>query len=484
MITHWEPVIGLEMHVQLATRSKLFSGAAVRFGAAANELACEVDLALPGTLPVVNAEAIRMAAQFGMAVDGQVSSRSIFARKHYFYPDLPRGFQTTQYQQPIVQGGYLTIEAADGGERKISLTRAHLEEDAGKSTHDLYSGYTAIDLNRAGVALLEVVTEPVIGSAEEAVACLRELHRLVRTLAICDGDMSQGSLRCDVNVSLRPSGSTALGERTEMKNLNSFRFIEKAIVGEIERQRELLDSGQTISRQTLLYDERLDATRPMRSKEFDNDYRYFPDPDLLPVAISTEMLEQWRAAMPELPRIRKQRLQQQYSLNQQDCDWLVAEPEFCDYFEKVVAHCGDPRRAVNWIRSELSAWLNDRHCALRDSPLMPEQLAKLINRLNDGSISGKNAKQLFAEMLDSREDVDAIIARHGFRQLHDPAAVRKLVEEVVAAHPRQVADYRAAAPEKRRRMLGFFVGQVMKRSKGSAKPELVNARLLELLEGD
>ena len=476
-MSEWQPVIGLEVHVQLATRSKLFSGAPTTFGADPNSQACAIDLALPGTLPVVNGEAIRMAVQFGLVVDAQIASCSVFARKHYFYPDLPRGYQISQYADPIVSGGCIHFRLGDGSARTVRLERAHLEEDAGKSVHDKFAGCTAVDLNRAGVPLLEIVTRPEMHTAEEAVACLQSVHALVSALGICDGEMSQGSLRCDVNVSLRPVGSQTLGERTEIKNLNSFRFVEKAIIEEIERQRALLDGGKTIERMTMLYDESNQSTRPMRSKEQENDYRYFPDPDLLPVVVTAEMLEQWRQSLPELPDARRQRLSEHYDLTEEEIAQLAGEPRLSAYFEELVACCGHVRQAVNWIQGELAAHLNSSGLAIEASPVTAVRLGTLILRLEQGQISSKIAKQIFAALSRGEGEVDEIIARDNLQQLDNPDAIRELVQAVVRDHPKQLEQYRLATPDKRKRMRGFFVGQVMKRCGGRANPGQLDAAL-------
>ncbi len=508
----WEPVIGLEVHVQLATRSKLFSSSAVDFGAPPNTRASAVDIALPGVLPVLNGEAVRMAVLFGLAVDARVARRSVFARKNYFYPDLPRGYQISQYEEPLVQGGHISFQLPDGEQKETPLVRAHLEEDAGKSLHDRFADCTAIDLNRAGVPLLEIVTAPAMHSAAEAVACLRGLHSLVCALEICDGDMSQGSLRCDVNVSLRPAGETTLGVRTETKNLNSFRFVERAILGEIARQTEILESGGQVRQQTRLYDELRDESRPMRSKEEEQDYRYFPDPDLLPLCIEEEEIEHLRNSLPELPRARCARLARQYSLGEKEAAALAADRDTADFFERGMQHCGHARSLANWICGELTAWLHRHDCAIADAPVAPRELAQLVERIADGTISGKIAKEVFADLwqeagekqgegvrekqgekqeagevesqAESQEGqrVDALIERKGLRQLSDDALLTALVEETLDRHAEQLRKYRAAPAEKRKRMLGFFVGQAMKQSGGKANPEQLNRILVQRLE--
>ena len=481
MARQWEPVIGIEVHVQLATRTKLFSASPTAFGAPPNRQAGMVDIALPGTLPVPNAAAVRMAVLFGLAVEGEVARRSVFARKNYFYPDLPRGYQVSQYEAPIVSGGHIIAPLPDGGTCELRLTRAHLEEDAGKSLHEQFPEQTAVDLNRAGVPLLEIVSEPELHSAQEAAACLRCLHSLVCHLGICDGNMAQGSLRCDVNVSLRPAGTAALGERTEIKNINSFRFVEKSILGEIERQREILETGGRIVRETRLYDAQRNETRPMRSKEAESDYRYFPDPDLLPLVLEEEEIERIYAELPELPAAKRERLAQEYALDAKLTAFLAADRALADYFEETAQACGDARRAANWIMVELAARLHQDGLPIGDSPVSAAQLAGLLRRIADGTISGKIAKTVFDAMWAGEGEADAIIAARGLEQMTDSGAIESLVQEVVNAHPEQVAKYRAAAPEKRKRMLGFFVGQVMQRSAGRAEPAQVNALLVARL---
>ena len=475
----WESVIGLEVHVQLYTRSKLFSGAATAFGAAPNTQACEVDLALPGVLPTLNAEAVRMAVLFGVAVGGQVAKRCRFDRKNYFYPDLPKGYQISQLREPIVRGGQLEIDGEDGA-RRIALTRAHLEEDAGKSLHEDYAGHTGIDLNRAGVPLLEVVSEPELHAPAEAATYFRALHTLVRHLGISDGNLQEGSLRCDANVSVRRPGA-ALGERTEIKNLNSFRFLEKALRHEIRRQIDLLESGGAVQRQTLLYDAERDQTRPMRGKELSDDYRYFPDPDLLPVAVTTEMLEAAKAKLPELPTAKRRRYVAEFGLADDDAARLVADPDTAAYFEAVARACGNPKAAANWTMGEVAAAQRQNGVAAADIPIAPRVLARLIDRLADQTISGNSAKTLFEGLWrsgsDRADEVDRRIRSEGLEQLSDGGALDALVREVLAANPAQVEQYRAG----REKLLGYFVGQVMKASQGKANPRQVHALLREAL---
>ena len=475
----WESVIGLEVHVQLYTRSKLFSGAATAFGAAPNTQACEVDLALPGVLPTLNAEAVRMAVLFGVAVGGQVAKRCRFDRKNYFYPDLPKGYQISQLREPIVRGGQLEIDGEDGP-RRIALTRAHLEEDAGKSLHEDYAGHTGIDLNRAGVPLLEVVSEPELRAPAEAATYFRALHTLVRHLGISDGNLQEGSLRCDANISVRRPDA-ALGERTEIKNLNSFRFLEKALHHEIRRQIDLLESGGAVRRQTLLYDAERDETRPMRGKELSDDYRYFPDPDLLPVAVTAEMLEDAKAKLPELPTAKRRRYVAEFGLADDDAARLVADPDTAAYFEAVARACGNPKAAANWIMGEVAAAQRQDGLAAADIPVAPPVLARLIDRLADQTISGNSAKTLFEGLWrsgsDRADEVDRRIRSEGLEQLSDGGALDALVREVLAANPAQVEQYRAG----REKLLGYFVGQVMKASQGKANPRQVHALLREAL---
>ena len=473
----WESVIGLEVHVQLNTRSKIFSGAATDFGAAPNTQACPVDLGLPGVLPVLNAEVVRKAVLFGLAVEGEIAERCRFDRKNYFYPDLPKGYQISQLDEPIVRGGHLTIDTVDGGSRAIDLTRAHLEEDAGKSMHEAYPGLTGVDLNRAGTPLLEVVSEPQLRTPGEAAAYFRAMHALVRTLDICDGDLSQGSMRCDANVSIRRPGE-ALGTRTEIKNLNSFRFLHKALEVEIIRQIDIVESGGQVDRLTLLYDAERNETRPMRGKEASDDYRYFPDPDLLPVAVTPELLDEVRRRLPELPAAKRERYREAYALGDDDARWLAAEPDLAAYFEAVVEAGGQAEAAANWIKGDMAAAMHRDGRSASAIPVPAAQLAKLIVRTLDDTVSGKIAKMLFDRLWNAgRGDVDALIRTEGLKQVSDDDALASMVAEVVAANPAQVAQYRAG----RTKVLGFFVGQVMKATSGKANPRKVNALLREQL---
>lgn len=476
----WETVIGLEIHVQLSTKSKIFSGASTAFGAEPNTQACAIDLALPGTLPVVNAEAIRMATMFGLAINAEIGKKSVFERKNYFYPDLPKGYQVTQLDAPIVGAGHIDIEV-DGEAHRVRIHHAHLEEDAGKSLHEDFHGMTGIDLNRAGTPLIEIVSEPDMRSAAQAVACLRKIHSIITYLGISDGDMSQGSMRCDANVSIRPKGQEEFGTRTELKNINSFRFVEKAINVEVERQIEILEDGGKIVQETRLYDADKNETRSMRSKEVANDYRYFPEPDLLPVIIDDSYIEQVRQQLPELPEAKSQRFVSDYGLSGYDANILTASRAMADYFEGVCQHAGDAKLAANWVMGELSASLNRSDTDISKSPVSVKQLGDLILRIKDKTISGKIAKQVFEALWNGEGEVDAIIKAQGLEQVSDSGAIEAMVDEVIAANPQQVENYRNAAEDKRPKMLGFFVGQVMKLSKGKANPQQVNELLLSKL---
>jgi aspartyl-tRNA(Asn)/glutamyl-tRNA(Gln) amidotransferase subunit B len=470
----WEVVIGLETHAQLSTQSKIFSGAATAFGAAPNTQACAVDLALPGVLPVANRAAVERAIRFGLAVGGSVHRRSVFARKNYFYPDLPKGYQISQYEQPIVTGGSLHIRVGEAG-REIRLTRAHLEEDAGKSLHEDFHGMSGIDLNRAGTPLLEIVSEPDMRSADEAVAYARALHALVRWIGICDGNMQEGSFRCDANVSVRPRGETRLGTRCEIKNLNSFRFLERAILFEVRRQIELLEDGGRVVQETRLYDPDRDSTRSMRSKEDAQDYRYFPDPDLLPLEVGEDWLERVRQSMPELPGAKRERFVRDFALTEYDASVLTATRETADYFESLVgALPQQPKLCANWVMGELSARLNRDDLDIDASPIPAAGLAGLLARIADGTISGKIAKDVFDAMWTGAGTADQVIDARGLRQISDTGALEALVAGVLEANPGQVAEYRAG----KERAFNFLVGQAMKASRGKANP----AQLSELLK--
>jgi aspartyl-tRNA(Asn)/glutamyl-tRNA(Gln) amidotransferase subunit B len=475
----WETVIGLEVHAQLATRSKIFSGAPTAYGAAPNTQACAVDLGFPGVLPVLNKEAVRMAAKFGLAIGATVAETSIFARKNYFYPDLPKGYQISQYEQPVVADGYLDIELEDGETKRIRITRAHLEEDAGKSLHEDFHGMSGIDLNRAGTPLLEIVSEPDLRSAKEAVAYLKKLHSLVRYLEICDGNMQEGSFRCDANVSVRPKGQAAFGTRAEIKNLNSFRFVEKAINFEVERQIDLLEGGGKVAQETRLYDADKDETRAMRSKEEANDYRYFPDPDLLPLKLDRAFIEDVRKTLPELPDAKKQRFQSEYGLSSYDAGVLTAGREMADYYEAVVkATQAEPKLAANWVIVELSGALNKAGLDIAASPIGAGRLAELLDRIADDTISGKIAKDVFEAMWRGEGAAREIIERKGLKQITDSGAIEAIIDEIVAANPAQVEQYRAGKDK----VFGFFVGQVMKATQGKANPGQVNQLLKQKLQ--
>ncbi len=477
----WETVIGLEVHLQLATRSKIFSGSATTFGAEPNTQASAVDLAMPGTLPVLNAQAVRFAVMFGLGIGAQIGRRSVFDRKNYFYPDLPKGYQISQFESPIVGRGRFEIQLEDGSTRSIGITRAHLEEDAGKSLHEDFHGQTGIDLNRAGTPLLEIVSEPDLRSAAEAVAYLKALHSLVTYLGISDGNMAEGSMRCDINISLRSVGSDTLGTRTEIKNVNSFRFVEKAIRHEFERQAEILEDGGRIVQETRLYDADLDETRPMRSKEVANDYRYFPEPDLLPVVIDETYIESIRAELPELPTQKRHRFVAQYGLGSYDADVLAATRELANYFEAVAAACGDAKIAANWVQVELLGQLNRGELTLGACPVSAPDLGGLIRRILDNSISGKIAKQVFEAMWQGEGSADRIIEARGLKQVSDSGELEAMVDQVITANAGQVEQYLAADEERRKKLVGFFVGQVMKLSKGQANPQMVNELLAKKL---
>ena len=477
----WEPVIGLEVHLQLATQSKIFSGSPTTFGAEPNTQASAVDLAMPGMLPVLNEQAVAFAVQFGLGIGAEIGKRSVFDRKNYFYPDLPKGYQISQFEAPIVGKGSFDILMEDGSSRRIGITRAHLEEDAGKSLHEDFHGQSGIDLNRAGTPLLEIVSEPEIRSAAEAVAYLKALHSLVTYLGISDGNMAEGSMRCDVNISLRPAGSETLGTRAEIKNVNSFRFVEKAIRHEIERQADILDDGGRIVQETRLYDADRDETRPMRSKEVANDYRYFPEPDLLPVVIDDAYIEAIRAALPELPADKRLRFTEQYGLSTYDANVLADSRALADYFESVVADCGDAKIAANWVQVELLGQLNRDERSIEDCPVSAADLGALISRILDRSISGKIAKQVFEAMWQGEGSADDIIAAKGLQQVSDSGALEVIVDEVIGANAAQVQQYLDADDGKRKKLVGFFVGQVMKLSKGQANPQMVNELLAKKL---
>ena len=478
----WEIVMGLEVHLQLATQSKIFSGSATQFGAAPNQQADAVDLGMPGMLPVLNEEAVRHAVKFGLGIGARIGKRSVFDRKNYFYPDLPKGYQVSQFFSPIVCEGVFDVPLEDGSLYPIRITRAHLEEDAGKSVHDIFGHETGIDLNRAGTPLLEIVTEPDFRSAEQAVAYLKALHSLVTYLGISDGNMAEGSMRCDINISLREKGSGELGTRTEIKNVNSFRFVERAIHYEYERQADILDGGGRITQETRLYDAEQNTTRSMRSKEVANDYRYFPEPDLLPIVIDDSYIDTVRQNLPELPAAKRARFLAEYGLNEYDTNLLVPNHAIADYFEAVAESSGAPKLAANWILGDLSAALNRSELSIEANPISAELLAGLVSRINDGTLSSKLAKQVFEALWNEEGDTDEIIAARGLKQVSDSGALEYMVDDVIANNPDQVAQYIAADDAKRKKLSGFFVGQIMKASKGQANPQMLNELLLKKLE--
>lgn len=475
----WETVIGLEIHTQLATKSKIFSGASTAYGAEPNTQACAVDLGLPGVLPVLNKEVMKLAVKFGLALDAEIGLISAFDRKNYFYPDLPKGYQTTQMDFPIVGKGSLTIELEDGSTKEIGVTRAHLEEDAGKSLHEDFHGMTGIDLNRAGTPLLEIVSEPDMSSAKEAVAYMRKMHSLVRYIGISDGNMQEGSFRCDANVSVRPKGQKEFGTRAELKNINSFRFVERAINIEIERQVDLIEAGGEVVQETRLYDSDKNETRSMRSKEEANDYRYFPCPDLLPIKITEEFVEEVRATLPELPDAKKSRFIESFGLKEEDAGTLVTNRDTAEYFERVAKQCDDVKLAANWVIGELSGYLNKEDTDITASPVTADMLALLITRIKDNTISGKIAKQVFEALWKGEgKDADAVIESKGLKQITDTGAIEAIVDEIIAANPEQVEQFKAG----KEKVLGFFVGQCMKASKGKANPGQLNQLIRDKLK--
>jgi aspartyl-tRNA(Asn)/glutamyl-tRNA(Gln) amidotransferase subunit B len=474
MSAAWEVVIGLEIHTQLATKSKIFSGASTAYGAEPNTQACLIDLGYPGVLPVLNEEVVRMACKFGLAVNATVAPRSVFARKNYFYPDLPKGYQISQYELPIVEYGELFITDEDGNEKRIGITRAHLEEDAGKSVHEGLDRYSGIDLNRAGTPLLEIVSEPDLRSAKEAVAYMRKIHTIVRYLGISDGNMQEGSFRCDANVSVRPRGDAAFGTRTEIKNLNSFRFVERAINFEVERQIDVLEDGGEVVQETRLYDSDRDETRSMRSKEEANDYRYFPDPDLLPVEISREFIDSVCETLPELPDEKRRRFIDDHGIKRDDAAILTVSRALADYFEAAVAASdAKPQVVANWVIGDLSGALNKEGLEIEACRIPAGDLAGLINRIHDDTISGKIAKEVFEAMWAGEGDADTVIEARGLKQITDSSAIEAIVDKVIAANPGQAEEYRAG----KEKLIGFFVGQVMKETGGKANPAQVNAIL-------
>ena len=478
-MTQWETVIGLEVHIQLSTKSKIFSGASTKFGSDPNKQACLIDVALPGVLPVCNQEAIRMAIKFGLAVGATINRKSIFERKNYFYPDLPKGYQISQYEIPIVAGGSLETEV-DGEVHVVGLTRAHLEEDAGKSLHEQFDDATGIDLNRAGTPLLEIVSEPEIRSAAQAADYMRKLHSLVTYLGICDGNMQEGSLRCDANVSIRPIGQKELGTRAELKNINSFRFVEKGIEIEIDRQIELLESGGTVVQETRLFDPKLNVTRPMRGKEDAQDYRYFPDPDLPPLVVSDALIDEVRKNLPELPSARKQRFMEDLGLSDADAGQLTQSREVADFYEEALGTSPTNAKSVaNWVNVELASYLNKSGLGIQESRVDASVIGKIVAHIADGTISGAGGKTLLQSLWDDpQQSIDAVIDEKGLKQLEDSDELERLVDEVIKTNPEQVQKFK----EGNAKLLGFLVGQVMKLSKGKANPKLVNQSLREKLD--
>ena len=476
--SEWETVIGLEVHVQLATKSKIFSGASTLFGSSPNTQACNIDLGMPGVLPVLNEEVLKMAIKFGLSINANINSPTQFARKNYFYPDLPKGYQISQLDNPIVEGGVLEITLKDGSKKKIRITRAHLEEDAGKSLHEDFEGLTGIDLNRAGTPLLEIVSEPDLSSPEEAVAYLKKIHSIIRYLEISDGNMAEGSMRCDANVSLRKKGSKELGTRTETKNVNSFKFVEKAIQHEIRRQIKILESGERVTQETRLYDSQLDETRPMRSKEYANDYRYFPEPDLLPVVLTEDFIKSVKDLMPELSEEKEKRFIKEYKLSDYDANVLSVDPNLSNFFEEVVVRSRNPKLAANWIMGELSAFLNKENLSILETKVDSINLGNLLSRIEDSTISGKIAKEIFEEMWNSKKSPDEIIEEKGLKQVTDSSEIEKVINQVLEQNQSQLEQYKSGKVK----LFGFFVGQVMKASRGKANPEQVNKLLEERLK--
>lgn len=475
----WDTVIGLEVHAQLKTKTKLFSGASTAFGASANSQTCFIDAGFPGVLPVLNEQAVRMAIQFGLAVGADINDSSVFERKNYFYPDLPKGYQISQFQKPIVTQGELLIKLHDGTTKTIQIERAHLEEDAGKSLHEMHVNYTGIDLNRAGTPLLEIVTTPCMSSAEEAIAYLKTLHQLVRFLGICDGNMQEGSFRCDVNLSVKPKGSSVLGTRTELKNLNSFRYIEKAIAFEQARHQDLLEQNQKIIQQTRLYNPDTDSTHAMRDKENENDYRYFPDPDLLPIQITRYHIAEIKHSLPDLPEKISSDLHQIAGLNEEDIHFILSSPAAYAFYKNIKASSHAPDKLIiNWMKSHYQAALNDINLNFETLPVSAELMATLVNLIADNHISSSNARQIFALLWEGETDIKLIIEREGLAQVSDNTELESMIASIIQQYPEQTAEYRAG----KEKLLAFFVGQVMKQSKGRANPELVNSLLKKQLQ--
>ena len=476
--SEWEAVIGLEVHVQLATESKIFSGSSTNFGAEPNTQACNIDLGLPGVLPVLNKEVLNMAIKFGLATNARINTPTTFARKNYFYPDLPKGYQISQLESPIVEEGYLEIITEQNGNKRIGITRAHLEEDAGKSMHEDFEGMSGIDLNRAGTPLLEIVSEPDLRSPSEAVSYLKSIHSIIRYLEISDGNMAEGSMRCDANVSVRKKGEEILGTRTETKNVNSFRFVEKAIEFEIKRQIGLLESGQEIVQETRLYDSNANVTRSMRSKEFANDYRYFPEPDLLPVVIEQALINNIKDSMPELPQEKKERFIEEYDLTEYESGILSSDKDLANFFEELVKTTNKPKISGNWVIGELSSFLNKENLNIQDSKVDAKNLGNLILRIEDKTISNKMAKEIFEEMWNSSKTPDEIISSKGLQQVTDEKEILALIDKSIEENPKQVEQFKSGKDK----LLGFFVGQVMKSSQGKANPQQVNELIKKRLE--
>ncbi len=480
----WEAVIGLEVHCQLSTQSKIFSGSAIAYGAEPNSQASPIDLGMPGMLPVLNVDAVKKAVTFGLSVGAKIADRSVFARKHYFYPDLPKGYQISQYELPIVYEGHLDIELDDGPNKtivkRIGITRAHLEEDAGKSVHEGFQKSSGIDLNRAGTPLIEIVSEPDIRTAQEAVAYLKKLHQLVVYLGICDGNMQEGSFRCDANVSVRKKGESKFGTRTETKNVNSFRYVEKAIEYEIERQIEVIEAGGTIRQETRLFNPDSGETKAMRSKEDANDYRYFPDPDLLPVVCTEDYIAAIRKSLPELPEAKRARFVAEFGLSDYDARTLTSSRELAAYYEAVVAASGaEPKLCANWVATDLLGALNKMSKGIEESPISADAFAALLKRIADKTINGKIAKDVFEAMVAGEGSADEIIKARGLVQVTDESAIIAAIDDVIAKNPQQVADYRGG----RDKLFGFFVGQAMKATQGKANPDALNRLLKERLAG-
>jgi aspartyl-tRNA(Asn)/glutamyl-tRNA(Gln) amidotransferase subunit B len=476
----WETVVGLEVHAQLMTTSKIFSGAATNYGAEPNTQACAIDLGFPGVLPVLNKEAVRLAIKFGLAVNANVNNYSVFSRKNYFYPDLPKGYQISQHLYPIIgDGGFLEIELEEGLTKRINITRAHLEEDAGKSLHEDFNGKTGIDFNRSSTPLLEIVSEPDMRSAKEASTYLKTLHTLVCHLKICDGNLQEGSFRADANISVRLKGEKTLGTRSEIKNINSFRFVERAIDYEVKRQIKLLENGGTVVQETRLYDSEKNETRSMRAKEDAHDYRYFPEPDLLPLRLSDKIIDEVRQKLPELPQQKRDRFIKEYKLNNYDAKFLVVDPLMADYFETVVKESqAEPKLAANWIMGELSGALNKAGLHIVNSPIDAQQLAGLLKRIEDKTISGKIAKTVFDSIWNNEGEADEIIEQKGLKQVTDTGLIEKVIKEILATNPQELTAYRNG----KTKLFGFFVGQVMQATKGKANPKQVNEILTASLQ--